>query len=134
MCMLVHRCDVCDQKQFQESPAPGNKGQTRCRYRLPPDRCDLGLSAAGAALALLLRQPLIVASIAVDSLLGPLGVGVVVQSDERCAHYPDRQSGGTVDQTRRGRFHFVIGYLSRPTVWSPATSALDATNSPATSI
>jgi len=42
----------------------------------------LGLAAAGGALALLLRQPLIVAFIAVGILLGPSGVGVVVQSGE----------------------------------------------------
>ncbi len=42
----------------------------------------LGLAAAGGALALLLRQPLIVAFIAVGILLGPSGFGVVVQSDE----------------------------------------------------
>ena len=42
----------------------------------------LGLAAAGGALALLLRQPLIVAFIAVGILLGPSGFGVVVQSGE----------------------------------------------------
>jgi Kef-type K+ transport system membrane component KefB len=42
----------------------------------------LGLAAAGGALALLLRQPLIVAFIAVGILLGPAGFAVVVQSDE----------------------------------------------------
>jgi Kef-type K+ transport system membrane component KefB len=42
----------------------------------------LGLAAAGGALAMLLRQPLIVAFIAVGILLGPSGVGVVVQSGE----------------------------------------------------
>jgi Kef-type K+ transport system membrane component KefB len=42
----------------------------------------LGLAAAGGALALLLRQPLIVAFIAVGILLGPAGFGVVVQSGE----------------------------------------------------
>jgi Kef-type K+ transport system membrane component KefB len=42
----------------------------------------LGLAAAGGALALLLRQPLIVAFIAVGILLGPSGFGVVVQSNE----------------------------------------------------
>lgn len=42
----------------------------------------LGLAAAGGALALLLRQPLIVAFIAVGILLGPSGVGVVVHSGE----------------------------------------------------
>lgn len=53
---------------------------------------------------LLLRQPLFVAFNAVGNLLGPLGVGFVVQSDERCAHYPDRRCGGTVDRARRGPF------------------------------
>jgi len=42
----------------------------------------LGLAAAGGALALLLRQPLIVAFIAVGILLGPSGFGVVTQSSE----------------------------------------------------
>ncbi len=42
----------------------------------------LGLAVAGGALALLLRQPLIVAFIAVGILLGPSGFGVVVQRDE----------------------------------------------------
>jgi Kef-type K+ transport system membrane component KefB len=42
----------------------------------------LGLTAAGGALALLLRQPLIVAFIAVGILLGPSGIGVVVHSNE----------------------------------------------------
>ncbi len=42
----------------------------------------LGLAAAGGALALLLRQPLIVAFIAVGILLGPSGFAVVVQSNE----------------------------------------------------
>ena len=42
----------------------------------------LGLTAAGGALALLLRQPLIVAFIAVGILLGPSGFGVVVHSGE----------------------------------------------------
>jgi Kef-type K+ transport system membrane component KefB len=42
----------------------------------------LGLAAAGGALALLLRQPLIVAFIAVGILLGPSGFGVVVHSSE----------------------------------------------------
>ncbi|MCB1772140.1 MAG: cation:proton antiporter [Gammaproteobacteria bacterium] len=42
----------------------------------------LGLAAAGGALALLLRQPLIVAFIAVGILLGPSGFSVVVQRDE----------------------------------------------------
>lgn len=42
----------------------------------------LGLAAAGGALALLLRQPLIVAFIAVGILLGPSGFGVVVHSGE----------------------------------------------------
>ncbi len=42
----------------------------------------LGLAAVGGALALLLRQPLIVAFIAVGILLGPSGVGVVVVSGE----------------------------------------------------
>jgi len=42
----------------------------------------LGLAAAGGALALLLRQPLIVAFIAVGVLLGPSGFGLVLQSSE----------------------------------------------------
>jgi Kef-type K+ transport system membrane component KefB len=42
----------------------------------------LGLAAAGGALALLLRQPLIVVFIAVGILLGPSGFGVVVHSGE----------------------------------------------------
>ncbi len=42
----------------------------------------LGLAAVGGALALFLRQPLIVAFIAVGILLGPSGFGVVVQSGE----------------------------------------------------
>jgi Kef-type K+ transport system membrane component KefB len=42
----------------------------------------LGLAAAGGALALLLRQPLIVAFIAVGILLGPSGIGVVVHSGD----------------------------------------------------
>jgi Kef-type K+ transport system membrane component KefB len=42
----------------------------------------LGLTAAGGALAMFLRQPLIVAFIAVGILLGPSGFGVVVQSNE----------------------------------------------------
>jgi len=42
----------------------------------------LGLAAAGGALALLLRQPLIVAFIAVGILLGPSGFGLVTQSSE----------------------------------------------------
>ena len=42
----------------------------------------LGLAAAGGAMALLLRQPLIVAFIAVGILLGPSGFGVVVHSGE----------------------------------------------------
>lgn len=42
----------------------------------------LGLAAIGGALAQLLRQPLIVAFIAVGILLGPSALGMVVQSDE----------------------------------------------------
>ncbi|MFM1892763.1 MAG: hypothetical protein RLZ44_1840 [Pseudomonadota bacterium] len=42
----------------------------------------LGLAAVGGAVALLLRQPLIVAFIAMGIVLGPSGVGWVVQSDE----------------------------------------------------
>ena len=42
----------------------------------------LGLGAVGGALALLLRQPLIVAFIVVGILLGPLGFGLVLQSGE----------------------------------------------------
>jgi hypothetical protein len=42
----------------------------------------LGLAAAGGALALFLRQPLIVAFIAVGILPGPSGVGIVVHSGE----------------------------------------------------
>ena len=42
----------------------------------------LGVATVGGALALLLRQPLIVAFIAVGIMLGPSGFGVVVQSGE----------------------------------------------------
>lgn len=42
----------------------------------------LALAAAGGALAIFLRQPLIVAFIAVGILLGPSGFSVVVQSNE----------------------------------------------------
>lgn len=42
----------------------------------------LGVATVGGALALVLRQPLIVAFIAVGIMLGPSGIGVVVQSGE----------------------------------------------------
>jgi Kef-type K+ transport system membrane component KefB len=42
----------------------------------------VGLAAAGGILALLLRQPLIVAFIAVGILLGPSGLGLVAQQSE----------------------------------------------------
>ncbi|MBD3661239.1 MAG: cation:proton antiporter, partial [Arenibacter algicola] len=42
----------------------------------------LGLAAVGGVLAQLLRQPLLVAFIAVGILLGPSGFGMVVHSSE----------------------------------------------------
>jgi Kef-type K+ transport system membrane component KefB len=42
----------------------------------------LGLTAAGGALAMLLRQPLIVAFIAVGILVGPSGIGMVTHSGD----------------------------------------------------
>jgi Kef-type K+ transport system membrane component KefB len=102
----------------------------------------LGLAAAGGALALLLHQPLIVAFIAVGILLGPSGVGVVVQSGE--IELFARLGialllfvvGLKLDAhtIRPGRFHLCdrLSVLSKYLV--TAMSALDATNSPATFI